>query len=108
MIEKSDPGVGQYVAWSRTARRHQDFFTDELAMKYFVDTFGFLANRVGSAIGLALHPPIAVRETRENITLTPAAPERRSNHSHTVMYSLFVFGTRPARFSPKGHTNLHR
>ena len=46
-------GVGQYVEWSSTARRHQDFFTDDLAMKYFEDTFTTLATRVNSINGVA-------------------------------------------------------
>ena len=44
-------GVGQYVEWSSTARRHQDFFTDDLAMQYFEETFTTLANRVNTING---------------------------------------------------------
>lgn len=46
-------GIKQYVEWSRTARRHQDFFTDDLAMKYFEDTFTTLATRVNTINGIA-------------------------------------------------------
>ena len=46
-------GVMQYVEWSATASRHQDFFTDESAMAIFESTFETLANRVNTINGVA-------------------------------------------------------
>ena len=47
-------GVMQYVEWSATASRHQDFFTDESAIRIFEATFETLANRVNTFNGVAL------------------------------------------------------
>ena len=76
------------MAWSRTARRHQDFFTDDLAMQYFEDTFTTLANRVGSTKGLDLCSPITVRITRIDSTL--ALTTLTLNDTPCCLYSLVL------------------
>lgn len=46
-------GIDQYVEWSPTASRHQDFFTDVGAFELYENTFETLANRVNSITGVA-------------------------------------------------------
>mmetsp|Transcript_2474 Transcript_2474/g.8808 ORF Transcript_2474/g.8808 Transcript_2474/m.8808 type:complete len:286 (+) Transcript_2474:898-1755(+) len=45
-------GIDQYVEWSPTARRHQDFFTDEAAKRLYKDNMRALASRKNSINGI--------------------------------------------------------
>jgi len=45
-------GVDNYVEWSETAEKHQDFFTDELAMRFYKEMFETLATRVNTITGV--------------------------------------------------------
>jgi len=44
-------GVDNYVEWSSTAEKHQDFFTDALAQRYYRGTIDALTGRVNSING---------------------------------------------------------
>jgi mannan endo-1,4-beta-mannosidase len=45
-------GIDTYVKWSPTASRHSDFFTDETALKYFINTHKYLSDRINSITGM--------------------------------------------------------